>query len=178
LALSRIEQSEEAGSLPLETVRVAEVLASARASCLPRATERGQAIEIDCPADLTAEVNAPLLEQAVLNLIDNAIKYGGSQQPIRVQAAEDPAAAGGAGLSISVRDAGCGIAAEHLPRLFERFYRVDRGRSRQVGGTGLGLSIVKHIVQAHGGTITVVSDPGQGSTFTLTLPVAKPLRTG
>lgn len=178
LALSRIEQSEEAGSLPLDTVRVAELLASARASCLPRATERGLAIETDCPVDLTAEVNAPLLEQAVLNLIDNAIKYGGSRQPIRVQAAEDPATAGGAELSISVSDAGCGISAEHLPRLFERFYRVDKGRSRQVGGTGLGLSIVKHIVQAHGGTITVVSEPGKGSTFTLTLPPAKSLRAG
>lgn len=95
-----------------------------------------------------------------------------------MQAAEDQATAGGAELSISVSDAGCGIPAEHLPRLFERFYRVDRGRSRQVGGTGLGLSIVKHIVQAHGGTITVVSEPGKGSTFTLTLPPAKSLRAG
>jgi len=109
----------------------------------------------------------------VLNLIDNAIKYSGTEKPIHVQAAAE-AIPGQAGLSlvISIRDEGNGIPAEHLPRLFERFYRVDKGRSRQVGGTGLGLSIVKHIVQAHGGTIAVVSERGQGSTFTMKLPLA------
>jgi two-component system phosphate regulon sensor histidine kinase PhoR len=173
LALSRIEQSEGAGSLPREPVAVASLLAAARSSCLPRATERGMAIELDCPDELVAEVNAALLEQAVLNLIDNAIKYSGTEKPIHVQATAE-AIPGQAGLSlvISIRDEGNGIPAEHLPRLFERFYRVDKGRSRQVGGTGLGLSIVKHIVQAHGGTIAVVSERGQGSTFTMKLPLA------
>jgi two-component system phosphate regulon sensor histidine kinase PhoR len=173
LALSRIEQSEGAGSLPREPVAVASLLAAARSSCLPRATERGMAIELDCPDELVAEVNAALLEQAVLNLIDNAIKYSGTERPIHVQATAE-AIPGQAGLSlvISIRDEGNGIPAEHLPRLFERFYRVDKGRSRQVGGTGLGLSIVKHIVQAHGGTIAVVSERGQGSTFTMKLPLA------
>ena len=173
LALSRIEQSEGAGSLPREPVAVASLLAAARSSCLPRATERGMAIELDCPDELVAEVNAALLEQAVLNLIDNAIKYSGAERPIHVQATAE-AIPGQAGLSlvISIRDEGNGIPAEHLPRLFERFYRVDKGRSRQVGGTGLGLSIVKHIVQAHGGTISVVSERGQGSTFTMKLPLA------
>ena len=172
LALSRIEQSEGAGSLPREPVAVASLLAAARSSCLPRATERGMAIELDCPDELVAEVNAALLEQAVLNLIDNAIKYSGTEKPIHVQATAE-AIPGQAGLSlvISIRDEGNGIPAEHLPRLFERFYRVDKGRSRQVGGTGLGLSIVKHIVQAHGGTISVVSERGQGSTFTVQLPL-------
>ncbi len=69
-----------------------------------------------------------------------------------------------------VRDRGCGIAPEHLPRIFERFYRVDKARSRRLGGTGLGLSIVKHIIQAHGGQVSVQSTPGQGSTFSLHLP--------
>jgi len=172
LALSRIEQSEGAGSLPREPVAVASLLAAARSSCLPRATERGMAIELDCPDELVAEVNAALLEQAVLNLIDNAIKYSGTEKPIHVQATAE-AIPGQAGLSlvISIRDEGNGIPAEHLPRLFERFYRVDKGRSRQVGGTGLGLSIVKHIVQAHGGAISVVSERGQGSTFTVQLPL-------
>ena len=74
-------------------------------------------------------------------------------------------------LLFTVRDEGCGIETEHLPRLFERFYRVDKGRSRKLGGTGLGLSIVKHIVQAHGGTVAVESQPGVGSTFQIRLPV-------
>ena len=88
-----------------------------------------------------------------------------------MSAAGDPAATDG--LAITVQDEGCGIAAEHLPRLFERFYRVDPARSRKLGGTGLGLSIVKHIVQAHGGTVAVESQPGAGSTFTLRLPAPR-----
>jgi len=171
LALSRIEQSEESGSLPLERSSIRDVLLAARSECLPRATDRGLAIEVDCSDSLTAEINAPLLEQAVLNLIDNAIKYGGREAPIRVRASlETNSDRGQQSLTIAVTDAGCGIEAEHLPRLFERFYRVDKGRSRQAGGTGLGLSIVKHIVQAHGGGIAVASEPDQGSTFTLRLP--------
>ena len=169
LALSRIEQSEEAGSLPLERTHIGEVLAAARSNCLPRAADQGVVVEIACPDDLVAEVNAPLLEQAVLNLIDNAIKYGGQQAPIRVRANLHRTGSR-ADLLIAVTDEGRGIEAEHLPRLFERFYRIDKGRSRQAGGTGLGLSIVKHIVQAHGGTIGVESVPDQGSTFTLRLP--------
>ena len=79
--------------------------------------------------------------------------------------------AGEAALEITVQDEGCGIEPAHLPRLFERFYRVYKGRSRTLGGTGLGLSIVKHIVQAHGGTVGVESTPGEGTTFTLRMPV-------
>lgn len=173
LALSRIEQSEGAGSLPRESIAIASLLATVQSSCQPRASERGMAIELDCPKDLVAEVNAALLEQAVLNLIDNAIKYSDHEKPIRIHAAPtESAGQAGDSLVISISDEGNGIPPEHLPRLFERFYRVDKGRSRQVGGTGLGLSIVKHIVQAHGGTIAVASEPGQGSTFTIKLPLA------
>ena len=171
LSLSRIEQSEEIGSLPLEPTRILDVLLAARSDCLPRAADRGVPIELDCSDSLTATVNGPLLEQAVLNLIDNAVKYGGQDTPIQVRACLEPDdTAAQTVLTITIRDEGCGIESEHLPRLFERFYRVDKGRSRQAGGTGLGLSIVKHIVQAHGGTIAVDSKPGQGSTFTLRLP--------
>jgi len=171
LSLSRIEQSEEIGSLPLEPTMILNVLLAARSDCLPRAADRGVPIEIECSDSLIATVNGPLLEQAVLNLIDNAVKYGGRDTPIGVRASlESDAKADRTMLMITVRDEGCGIESEHLPRLFERFYRIDKGRSRQAGGTGLGLSIVKHIVQAHGGTIAVASEPSQGSTFTLRLP--------
>jgi two-component system phosphate regulon sensor histidine kinase PhoR len=124
-------------------------------------------------------VNPPLLEQALINLIDNAIKYSDRGRTTWLSAGVEPSpetardAAAEDTLVIRVRDEGCGIAAEHLPRLFERFYRVDRARSRQLGGTGLGLSIVKHIVQAHGGTIGVESEPDAGTTFTMRLPLAR-----
>jgi two-component system phosphate regulon sensor histidine kinase PhoR len=171
LSLSRIEQSEDAGDLPLERTRIAGVLADVSAECGPRAGERSIRLEVDCDEGLEADVNAPLLEQAAINLVDNAIKYSDAGKTVRVAATLEPAAAGGRGsLVISVRDEGCGIESEHLPRLFERFYRVDPARSRKLGGTGLGLSIVKHIVQAHGGTVAVESRPGVGSTFTIRLP--------
>ena len=118
------------------------------------------------------EVNPPLREQAVINLIDNAIKYSGPGSTVRLTAGIEGDVAGG-GLVIRVADEGAGIDPEHLPRLFERFYRVDKARSRKLGGTGLGLSIVKHIVQAHRGGITVESTPGVGSTFTIRVPLAR-----
>lgn len=174
LALSRIEQSEGAGNLPLERVHLLAVLSAAVADCRPRARDRGVVVDVACDGLLEADVNPALLEQAVINLVDNAVKYSDSGDTIWVSAAEDPAAVDGAAVRIVVRDEGCGIEAEHLPRLFERFYRVDKARSRKLGGTGLGLSIVKHIVQAHGGSVAVESTPGVGSTFTIELPAAVP----
>ncbi|MFM7185140.1 MAG: sensor histidine kinase [Planctomycetota bacterium] len=169
LALSRIEQSETSGTLPVEHLPLAGILDTAADDCRPRAAERGIDLRIDCPRDLLATVNGPLLEQAVINLVDNAIKYSEPGKIVQIVAAPSPTAAG---VLLRVRDEGCGIAAEHLPRLFERFYRVDKARSRNLGGTGLGLSIVKHIVQAHSGTIAVESAPGVGTTFTIHLPSA------
>jgi two-component system phosphate regulon sensor histidine kinase PhoR len=166
LALSRIEQSEGSGTLPMEPQPLLAILAAAAEDCRPRAIERSIQLDVECPPDLTATVNGPLLEQAVINLVDNAIKYSEPGKTVWMSAAHD------GGCLIRVRDEGCGIAAEHLPRLFERFYRVDKARSRQQGGTGLGLAIVKHIVQAHGGTVAVESTPGVGTTFTLRLPNA------
>ena len=101
------------------------------------------------------------------NLLDNAIKYSDAGRRVDVAAEQQ-----GDQAVIGVRDQGWGIPAEHLSRIFERFYRVDKGRSRTLGGTGLGLAIVKHIAQVHGGTVTVESTPGQGSIFTLHLPSA------
>jgi two-component system phosphate regulon sensor histidine kinase PhoR len=172
LALSRIEQSEKAGILPTEWTKVADVIMGVATDCLPRAADRSIRLEVDCPDTLEAEVNAPLLEQAVINLVDNAIKYSEDGRLISVAAARQGMDGSAGDLMISVADQGCGIEAEHLPRLFERFYRVDKGRSRRQGGTGLGLAIVKHIVQAHGGTISVESKPNAGSTFTIRLPQA------
>ena len=106
------------------------------------------------------------LEQVVANLVDNAIKYCPSGATVTLASHKVPGA-----VRIVVRDTGHGIDPKHLPRLFERFYRVDAGRSRDVGGTGLGLSIVKHLVEAMGGQVTVESEVGKGSAFTLTLPL-------
>ena len=171
LALSRIEQSEDSGALPLEPTRIADLLATACSDCLPRAAEQEIEMNIDCDRNLIADVNAPLMEQAVVNLIENAVKYSGTHEPILICASLKRIPAGNKEeLIISVADRGCGIHPEHLPRLFERFYRVDKGRSRQAGGTGLGLSIVKHIVQAHGGTISVESQLNEGSLFCLRIP--------
>ena len=174
LALSRIEQSEGAGNLPVEPARIAAVFAATVGDCGPRAADRSVTLSTLCPETLLAEVNAPLLEQALINLVDNAIKHSDPGGTIWLSAEAEAAAGEGRGtLVIAVRDEGCGIEAEHLPRLFERFYRVDRARSRRLGGTGLGLSIVKHIVQAHGGAIAVESEPAVGTTFTIRIPLAR-----
>ena len=165
LALSRIEQSEGTGNLPRESVRIADLLSAVTVDCLPRAEDRSIRLDVTCDESITAEVNAPLFEQALINLVDNAIKYSDPGRTIWIGVTTETATAGS--VVITVRDEGCGIEAEHLPRLFERFYRIDKARSRKLGGTGLGLSIVKHIVQAHGGTVAVESEPGVGSTFTI-----------
>ena len=106
------------------------------------------------------------LEQVLVNLLDNAIKYSHEKGKIRVSTVEKDQNE----IQILVEDDGVGISKEDLPRIFERFYRVDKGRSKELGGTGLGLSIVKHIVQAHGGKVWAESEPGKGSTFYITLP--------
>ncbi len=171
LSLSKIEQSEEAGNLALEYFPIRDVLEAALADCENKAHERQIAIELNCQEALATAINPRLLEQAITNLVDNAIKYSEPNSQIEIHATATERE-----VVISVRDHGCGIEREHLPRLFERFYRVDRARSRKLGGTGLGLAIVKHIVQAHRGRIDVESTPGQGSEFRIQLPrVTTPL---
>lgn len=166
LTLSRIEQEEEKAEIALGQGSVRNVLETAVEVCRMKAVEKNIGLEITCDANLTAAMNAPLLEQAVINLIDNAIKYSHPDQPIRLSAEEENGE-----IVIRVEDQGCGIGREHLSRIFERFYRVDKARSRKLGGTGLGLAIVKHIAQAHGGRATVESIVGKGSTFTIHLPL-------
>jgi two-component system, OmpR family, phosphate regulon sensor histidine kinase PhoR len=121
------------------------------------------------PEVLSARADSQRLGQVLLNLLDNAIKYGKSNGTIEVGAR----AASADMIELWVRDNGPGIPAQAAERIFERFYRLDRARSRETGGTGLGLSIVKHIVQSHGGRVWVSSEPGKGATFFFTLPVAK-----
>ena len=164
LALSKIEQSEESEDLQLEPTPLRGILDNAVASCMNAARDRQIDVKLDCPDGLRASVNPLLLEQAVVNLLDNAIKY--SEPESEVDLRVTPLAGE---LQISVTDHGSGIADEHVSRIFERFYRVDRARSRKLGGTGLGLAIVKHIVQAHHGRVTVASPMGEGSTFTIHL---------
>ena len=165
LSLSRIEHDAEHNRIPLEPGPVCDVLRRAAQAFANAADARGIAITVVCPADLAAPINAPLLEQAVGNLIDNAIKYSGEQTRVQVNGTLN-----GRTIEIRVTDEGPGIEKKHLPRIFERFYRVDTARSRALGGTGLGLAIVKHIALAHGGSVAVDSTPGQGSTFAIYLP--------
>ena len=166
LSLSRLEQEGGMADLGRQDVRVAEILIDAVNVCTARRTEDQAHVRIDCPPDLHLAANPALLEQAVVNLLDNALKHSGSVRPVLVAASGD-----GDRVTIRVSDSGRGIAPEHLPRVFERFYRVDRARSRKLGGTGLGLAIVKHIAQAHGGEAAVTSTVGHGTTFTITVPL-------
>jgi len=108
------------------------------------------------------------LEQAFVNLLDNAVKFNREGGEVWVEAGSRP----GGKVAITIADGGIGIPSEDLPRIFERFYRVDKARSREVGGTGLGLSIVKHVIEQMHGTVTVESQLGKGSRFTVLLPRA------
>lgn len=165
LALSRIERDHFREALNLSVVRLGDVFQTAIQVCQKPAERRRIAIRIEQGEDLSATVDATLLEQAILNLLDNAIKYSPDGSRVEISAEKRKAMT-----AIHIRDYGCGIARQNLPRLFERFYRVDKARSRQLGGTGLGLAIVKHIVQAHEGEIKVDSQLGKGSTFSIYLP--------
>jgi len=164
LNLSKIEQESEKEGIALVESRISEILQSAVQACQVRAADKEINIEITCADSMVAEVDPSLIEQAVVNLLDNAIKYSDDGGIVRVEAAQ-----GEGEVVIAVQDQGCGIDKKHLSRLFERFYRVDKARSRRLGGTGLGLAIVKHIVQAHGGHLSVESLPGKGSAFSIHL---------
>lgn len=165
LSLSRIEQHFEQGQIPLKEGSLRDVIQSALQTVSYAAAEKKATIDVSCDAAWTARINAPLFEQVLVNLIDNAIKYSDTGKTIHISVKPLPDA-----WEISVIDQGFGIDPAHQDRIFERFYRVDKARSRKEGGTGLGLAIVKHIVVAHGGTITVTSRTGDGSTFTVRLP--------
>jgi len=132
----------------------------------PQAEKNKQSLCVEAPTGLEVIAHHDQIEQVLVNLVDNALKYTPAGGQIRVTAERHPD-----GIAVHVADTGIGIMSQDVPRIFERFYRVDKARSRQSGGTGLGLSIVKHIVEAHGGQVTVESEYNRGSTFTFTLPV-------
>jgi two-component system phosphate regulon sensor histidine kinase PhoR len=173
LILSRIENNRTQEQIELLTGEVGPVLESALQTCAVHADARNIIVQIEYDEALLAPLNQPLLEQAVINLLNNAISYSPEGSLITLRCCGSTNLQGEHWVHLSVTDNGPGIAREHLPRLFERFYRCDKARGRDQGGTGLGLAIVKHIAQAHNGTVEVESLPGQGSTFTITLPAAK-----
>ncbi|WP_035216917.1 sensor histidine kinase [Desulfobulbus elongatus] len=172
LTLSRIEDRERKEEIDLRPGEVGPVLESALQTCAVLADEKDVILEVECDEEVVAPMNQPLLEQAVINLLKNAIAYSPHGSVVTLRCQESATMEGERKVHLSVIDNGPGIAREHLPRLFERFYRCDKARSRDQGGTGLGLAIVKHIAHVHQGTVEVESTPGKGSTFTITLPAA------
>ena len=174
LSLSRIELTEH--QMPAEDVSLADLVERMLAAFEIRLKQRNMTLDLWIAPDVPAVVGDPdQLEQVLQNLFDNAVKYGRDGGLIRVSL--ETVAAGGKyparpGVILSVADDGAGISREHLPRLTERFYRVDTGRSRAVGGTGLGLAIVKHVVNRHRGVLSIESEEGRGTRFTVWLPGA------
>jgi two-component system phosphate regulon sensor histidine kinase PhoR len=173
LSLSRIELTEH--QLPAEQVDLADLMERMLASFEIRVQQRGVTVDFSTADNLpTVAADPDQLEQVVQNLLDNALKYGRQGGLVRVWLeAVEPGGKWPAkpGVVMSVADDGPGISREHMPRLTERFYRVDAGRSRAIGGTGLGLAIVKHVVNRHRGTLLIESEAGKGATFSVWLPV-------
>lgn len=164
LQLATLEAGQDHGGASL--IDVVSVADRVRSSFADIVSCKGIEIRLEAPErPVNVTANKSLLEHAIANLVDNAVKYAGEGGHITIEVHLEIATA-----VIHVRDDGIGIEKRHHDRIFERFYRVDRARSRELGGTGLGLSIVKHIVAAHGGNVSVESQPGHGSTFTIRLP--------
>ena len=168
LDLSIVEAQERAGREPFPvTALVGDAIDQVRWAA------EAAGISIDAsqvPTSLRVECDRRQVVSAIFNLLDNAVKYSEAGQPVEVTAERSADRC-----AIAVRDRGIGIPSRDLERVFERFYRVDRARSRQTGGTGLGLAIVRHVAQNHGGEVTVESHEGEGTTFTLFLPAAEPI---
>jgi two-component system phosphate regulon sensor histidine kinase PhoR len=170
LSLARIESGAE--TFVLEAVPLERIVAACVERRRPLVEGKQQALEVVPPENgrpVTAWADEEAVGQILDNLVDNAIKYtpAGGRILVRWWAEDDQAC-------LEVRDTGVGIAEQDLPRIFERFYRVDKARSRELGGTGLGLSIVKHLAQAMSGSVAAASRPGQGSTFTVRVPAGRP----
>jgi signal transduction histidine kinase len=164
LALSELEARDK--DLKREDLELVAIARHVRETVVGKAEKRQMTVNVDVPDDLHVLGDPEGVERALLNLVDNAVKYGKESGVVEIRAKRE-----GGEVVIEVQDDGEGIEAQHLPRLFERFYRVDAGRSRDRGGAGLGLAIVKHLVESMDGTITVESTVGVGTTFRVTLPL-------
>ncbi len=171
MAITKLEQPAASDALERERAPMTRVVNAVLSQFRPTAEDKGITLAPEVEPGLVGFVHAPLIEQAIGNLVANAIAYSPPQTAITVTARTE-----GDAVVISVADQGPGIAEEHLPRLFERFYRVDKARSRREGGTGLGLAIVKHIALLHGGRAEASSKLGEGSVFRITLPGAAAAR--
>jgi two-component system, OmpR family, phosphate regulon sensor histidine kinase PhoR len=165
LSLARIEQGQEAVLADIKPNPLWPIAAAAIETCQAAAEAKNIHVAGECDRLVKAQVNEQLLTQAVINLIDNAVKYSDPDTSVLVTCE-----ASDREVVLTVTDQGRGIEPKHLSRVFERFYRTDKARSRELGGTGLGLSIVKHVAEAHGGRVSVDSEPGVGSTFRIHLP--------
>ena len=167
LELSRIEEMSEGNHQHLTLQSLNKIIESSLDQYRPQAQSKSIAIVTELAASMQLPLNAKLFSHALGNLLDNAIKYSESNTTIHVTSKQ-----GKGKIVLEIRDQGHGIEAQHLTRIFERFYRVDKGRSRDVGGTGLGLSIVKHIARIHNAELEVESTAGKGSTFRMIFPVS------
>ncbi|HBC87987.1 MAG TPA: PAS domain-containing sensor histidine kinase [Lentisphaeria bacterium] len=165
LSLSKLEQDKMQDDQKLSETLLETVVEGAIADCREKAEKKEIGFVMNCNKGIVGKMNSSLMEQALVNLIDNAIKYSDEKSSVEIETFKDDGK-----IFMRVKDHGCGIPQEHLSRIFERFYRVDKGRSRKLGGTGLGLSIVKHIANLHGAKVEVESVVGKGSTFTIILP--------
>lgn len=165
LKLAKLEQEDDTDEIEYKPASLIETIQTAISLCDHKAQEKNIAIIFEQQDSTMVPANTPLIEQAVVNLIENAVKYSDKNKKIIINLFKKDNH-----VVVSVQDQGFGIAAEHLPRLFERFYRVDKSHSSKLGGTGLGLAIVKHIAQSHGGFVSVDSIVNKGSTFSIHLP--------
>ena len=165
LSLARLEQDQNALHRAFAPADLGDIVRSVQSRLLPKADAAGVRLVLAAAPSVTIPCDARLVEQALANLVENALRHSGSPDVVLALAVRDGHAV------LSVEDHGAGIPPEHRARVFERVYRVDKGRSRETGGTGLGLAIVKHIAQLHGGIATLVPSVGGGCRFEMSLPL-------
>jgi two-component system phosphate regulon sensor histidine kinase PhoR len=169
LSLVTLEESEERSDIQFTDNDFSGVIKSALDVCKPYALKKNISFEVQCYDHISAKMNATLIEQVLVNFVGNSIKYSPENTKIIVSCEINNQC-----IVLKVQDEGIGISKDHIKRVFERFYRVDKARSRKEGGTGLGLSIVKHIAKVHNGKVWVESEQGKGSCFYLSLPLEQP----